>query len=96
MGEAKISGKSLESTSPEISNFVRCSTQIGIYGLPRIRMYWGRQTRVLIVVNKMSRNQYFSITLTFKVVEYNDISTEIRALDRFWNIRCMLNKIQKA
>lgn len=95
MKEVKISGKSLETTPHEISKFFACSMLIGIYGLPRLRMYWGRQTKVPIVADNMSRNRYFQLRARLKVVDDDVISKECRLGDRFWKIRPMLDKIQR-
>lgn len=96
MREVQTSGKSLDTSAHEISIFFGCSMLIGIYGLPRIRMYWGRQTKVPIVADNMSRNRYFQLRSRLKVVDDNAVSIQTRTLDKFWKIRPMLDKIQKA
>ncbi|KAG5879338.1 hypothetical protein JTB14_037897 [Gonioctena quinquepunctata] len=68
---------------------------IGIYGLPRIRMYWAQNTRVPIISDNISRNRYFQLRSRLKLVEDQKISKEDRNLDKFWKMKPMLDTVQK-
>ncbi|CAH1965230.1 unnamed protein product [Acanthoscelides obtectus] len=93
--EVKTTGKSLGTSSAEIKRFFGCSMLMGIYNLPRIKMYWGVQTRVPIISEKMSRNRFFVLRSRLKLVDDDMVSKEARDLDRFWKVKPMLEKIQR-
>lgn len=95
MREVADKGRSLETSEYEMRTFFGASMLIGIYGLPRIRMYWARNTRVPIISDNISRNRYFKLRSRLKLVEDQKISKEERNLDKFWKIRPMLDMVQK-
>lgn len=95
MREVVDKGRSLETSEYEIRTFFGASMLIGIYGLPRIRMYWARSTRVPIISDNISRNRYFILRSRLKLVEDQKISKEERSLDRFWKVRPMLDMVQR-
>ncbi|KAG5873629.1 hypothetical protein JTB14_003059 [Gonioctena quinquepunctata] len=95
MREVSDEGRSLETSEYEMRIFFRASMLIGIYGLPRIRMYWARNTRVPIISDNISRNRYFQLQSRLKLVEDQKISKEERNLDKFWKIRPMLDRVPK-
>ncbi|KAG5870791.1 hypothetical protein JTB14_009949 [Gonioctena quinquepunctata] len=69
-------GRSLETSEYEMRTFFGASMLIEIYGPPRIRMYWARNTRVPIFSDNISRNQYFQLRSRLKLVEDQKISKE--------------------
>ncbi|KAG5867433.1 hypothetical protein JTB14_010009, partial [Gonioctena quinquepunctata] len=95
MREVADKGRSLETFEYEMRTFFGASMLIGIHGLPRIRMYWARNTRVPIISDNISRSRYFQIRSRLKLVEDQKISKEERNLDKFWKIRPMLDTVRK-
>ncbi|KAG5865374.1 hypothetical protein JTB14_010012 [Gonioctena quinquepunctata] len=95
MREVADKGRSLETSEYEMRTFFGASMLIGIYGLPRIGMYWARNTRVPIISDNISRNRYFQLRSRLKLVEDQKISKEERNLDKFWKIRPMLDTVQR-
>lgn len=95
MKEVKVSGKSLGTSPEELKTFFACCMLIGIYSLPRIRMFWRSDTRVPIVSDNLSRNRFFALRTRLKIVDDDSVSNEAKALDRFWKVRPMLDSIQK-
>lgn len=96
MREVEIFGKSLDTNANEIRKFFGCSMLMGIYNLPRLKMFWGRETRVPIISDSISRNRYFELRTKLKIVDDNSVSNEARKIDKFWKIRPMVDKIQAA
>ena len=95
MREVKDKGRSFETTSDEIKMFFGVSILMGIYGLPRIRMFWSREMRVPVISDNISRDRYFGLRSRLKLVEDDKISREERSLDRFWKVRPMLDRVLK-
>ncbi|KAG5888977.1 hypothetical protein JTB14_026048 [Gonioctena quinquepunctata] len=95
MREVADKGRFLETSEYEMRTFFGASMLIGIYGLPRIRMYWARNSRVPIIPDNISGNQYSQLRSRLKLVEDQKMSKEERNLNKFWKIRPMLNTVQK-
>lgn len=96
MREVLVTGKSLGTTAKEMKVFFACCIIISIYKLPRLKMFWQRDSRVPIVSDNISRNRFYSLRTRLKIVDDNIISKEQKEADRFWKIRPMLDMIQKA
>lgn len=69
-------------------NFVMSALQY-----PKIRMYWERKWRVPLIADSMSRDRYFSLRVSLKVVFDNEISREGKVADRIWKIRSIVDRI---
>lgn len=96
MREVSLTGKSLETDTGEIRTFLGCSILM-IYGLLRIKItYWGQETRMPLISDNISRNRFFKLRSRLKVVDDNAVSEEIRKIDKFWKVRPIINKIQRA
>ena len=95
MKEVNKTGRSLDTTKEELKTFFACCMLIGIYNLPRIRMFWRSDTRVPIVSDNISRNRFFALRTRLKLVDDDSVSKEAREIDRFWKVRPMLDQIQK-
>lgn len=53
--------------------FIAINIIMGHLKFPRIRMYWVAKTRVPLIADKMSRNQYFKIRRNLRIREYNGV-----------------------
>ncbi|XP_046666330.1 piggyBac transposable element-derived protein 3-like [Homalodisca vitripennis] len=69
-------------------NFVMSSLQ-----LPQIRMYWDKEWRVAVVADHMSRDRFFQIRNSLKIVFDDDINEEQRKADRLWKIRPLIDRV---
>lgn len=86
-------GKSLNLTLTEVKvwlgiNFIMSSLQY-----PKIRMYWEKRFRVNVIADAMSRDRFFTLRNSFKVVFDNEFSEEDRKRDRLWKIRPLIHRI---
>ncbi|KAH1001415.1 hypothetical protein HUJ04_005441 [Dendroctonus ponderosae] len=95
MREVSVTGHSLETSATEIKKLFGCTMLIGIYALPRLRMFWAQNTRVPIVSDNITRNRFFKLRSRLKVVDDNMISAEEKSHDRFWKVRPLLDSIQR-
>lgn len=96
MREVFITGKSLGTSAEEIKTYFACSLVIGIYNLPRLDMFWQSSSRVPFVSDNISRNRFYALRTKLKLVDDNTITQKQKEIDRFWKVRPMLDKIQKA
>ncbi|XP_064097533.1 piggyBac transposable element-derived protein 4-like [Macrobrachium nipponense] len=67
---------------------------MSVIGIPRIRMYWERYTRIDLICRNMTRDRYFKIRSNLKVVDDNMITVASRKCDRLWKIRPILDSVR--
>ena len=91
----KETGRSACITASEMKRFFGVSIIMGCLNLPRIRMYWERETAVPIVRRTMRRDRYFQIRAALKIVDDDAIDDATKERDRAWKIRPLLIKIRE-
>lgn len=60
---------------------------------PKIRMFGEKDYRVPIISKAMSRDRFFSIRKSIKVVFDNDITNEEEEKDRIWKIQPLVDRV---
>nr|CAH7742013.1 unnamed protein product [Callosobruchus chinensis] len=95
MKEVSTTGHSLDTSTTEVRQLFGCSMLIGIYGLPRMRMYWAENTRVPLIADHITRNRFFKLRSRLKVVDDNAVPGGIKTIDRFWKIRPLLDMVER-
>lgn len=83
----------IETNSSEIKTFIGIHLLIGVYGLPRVRMYWQQKSRINIIANNMQRNRFFQLRRTFHVVNNDTIPCNNK--DKFFKVRPLYNCLKK-
>ncbi|CAI6372531.1 unnamed protein product [Macrosiphum euphorbiae] len=75
----------------EMKIFVGVHLLMGVFGLPRIRMYWEQKSRINIVADNITRNRFFELRSNFHIMDNNDIPLNNK--DRF--VKEMIKNYQK-
>jgi len=83
----------IETNSSEIKTFIGIHLLIGVYGLPRVRMYWQQKSRINIIANNMQRNRFFQLRRTLHVVNNDTIPCNNK--DKFFKVRPLYNCLKK-
>jgi Transposase IS4 len=87
-------GKSLNTTPAEIQRFFGMSVMMSCVGYHRIRMYWQRSFSLPLIAECMTRDRYFRIRSSLKVVVDTDVSDEMKKTDRLWKVRPLLDRVR--
>lgn len=87
-------GRVLNITILELKKFFGICMLMSCLQYPIIRMYWDRRWKVPAIANNMSRNRFFTIRTSLKVVVDGDISEDARKMDRLWKIRPLIEKVR--
>ncbi|XP_050065242.1 piggyBac transposable element-derived protein 3-like [Aphis gossypii] len=80
-------------TSSEIRDFIAIHMVMGALKMPRVRMYWEKDTYINLVAETMPRNRFFSLRTHFHVVDNMEIPKNNN--DKFFKIRPLFEIIKK-
>ncbi|XP_047103657.1 piggyBac transposable element-derived protein 3-like [Schistocerca piceifrons] len=89
-------GRSLKLSAKEVQIFIGATILMSCLRYPRVRMYWGKTTRVISITEIMTRDRYFSIRSNLKVTDDNAVTEETRRKDKLWKIRPLLERVKRA
>jgi len=90
-----LSGRSLNTTPSEIQRFFGASILMSSLGYPHIKMFWQNSLRIPIIAKTISRDRFFRIRNSLKVVVDVDISDSMKKADRLWKVRPLLEIIRQ-
>jgi len=85
-----VKGRNIKTTAAEIERFFGISLFMSCVGYPRMRMYWQRSLHLPLVCDTMTRDRYFRIRTSLKVVIDADVSDDAKLADRLWKVRPLL------
>ncbi|CAK1579258.1 unnamed protein product [Parnassius mnemosyne] len=88
-------GQFLNLTLPECYIFIAINLAMSCIGYPILRMYWQHKFRVAFVADHMSRNRFFILRNSLKLVNDNDFSAEDKSKDKLWKVRPLIKEILK-
>ena len=89
-----VKGRNIKTTAAEIERFFGISLFMSCVGYPRMRMYWQRSLHLPLVCDTMTRDRYFRIRTSLKVVIDADVSDDAKLADRLWKVRPLLDRIR--
>lgn len=87
-------GKSLDLTIDEFYVYLGITLLMATINYPNLRMYWEKKWRVAVIADNMSRNRFFMLRNSLKVVYDTDIAPEIKAKDKLCKMRLLIDRIQ--
>ncbi|XP_047108126.1 piggyBac transposable element-derived protein 3-like isoform X1 [Schistocerca piceifrons] len=89
-------GRSLKLSAKELQVFIGATILMPCLRYPRVRMYWGKTTRVISITEIMTRDRFFTIRSNLKVTDDNAVTEETRRKDKLWKIRPLLECVKRA
>ena len=87
-------GRSINTKAKEIERFIGASILMSTIGYPRLRMFWQKSLRISAVADVISRTRYFQIRSNLKVVIDLDVPDEMKAVDRLWKVRPIMDRVR--
>lgn len=94
---AQQKSSSFSTTSDEVKRYVGILIKMGVYGLPRYRLFWSEDCRVPAVSDVMTRNRFFDLNkyIHFANNEEQVLNREDPRYDRLFKIRPLLEFIRR-
>lgn len=89
------SGYPLNTSVDEMYHFFGASIWMSCVPYPQIRMYCSSALRFPAITERFTRNRFFKLRQSIKVVIDDDIPEDLRKCDKFWKVRPFLDHILK-
>lgn len=89
------SGDLLNTSVDEIYHFFGACILMSCVRYPKIKMYWSRTLRFSAITDRFTRNRFFKLRKSVKVVIDDDVAEDMKKRDKFWKVRPFLDRILK-
>ncbi|KAK3509386.1 hypothetical protein QTP70_033167, partial [Hemibagrus guttatus] len=93
--ELQTKGLSLFTTAEEMRIFFGMSIHMACLVFPRIKMFWASKTKVPIISQKMTRNRFFKLRNSLKIVNDLDVTDKTKKKDILWRVRPLLVRVRQ-
>ncbi|XP_034094388.1 piggyBac transposable element-derived protein 3-like [Gymnodraco acuticeps] len=87
------SGDPLNTSVDEVYHFFGACILMSCIRYPTIRMYWSKALRITAITDKFTRNRFFRLRGSIKVLIDDDVPEDLRKRDTFWKVRPFLDRI---
>ncbi|XP_019744366.1 uncharacterized protein LOC109527099 [Hippocampus comes] len=89
------SGNPLNTTADEMFNFFGACILMYCVPYPAIKLYWSKSLRFPAITEKFTRDRFFRLRRSLKVLINEDVPEDLKECDKFWKVRPFLNRILK-
>lgn len=90
-------GSTFKTTSAEVQRYMGILIKMGVYGLPRYRLFWSDECRVPVIADVMSRNRFFDMNKFVHFANNDEVITDRQdpRYDRLFKIRPLLEFVKR-
>ncbi|XP_031586314.2 piggyBac transposable element-derived protein 3 [Oreochromis aureus] len=89
------SGYPLNTSTDEIYHCFGACILMSCVPYPAIRMYWSKTLRFPAITERFTRDRFFRLRQSLKVLIDDDVPEDLKECDKFWKVRPFLNRILK-
>lgn len=87
------SGVPLNISTNEMYHFFGACILMSCVQYPEIRTYWSKALRFPAITEKFTRDRFFRLRNSLKVLIDDDVPEDLKTCDQFWKVRPFLNRI---
>uniref|UniRef100_A0A674PFF5 PiggyBac transposable element-derived protein 3-like n=2 Tax=Takifugu rubripes TaxID=31033 RepID=A0A674PFF5_TAKRU len=87
------SGDLLRTSIDEVYHFFGACILMSCLPYPKIRMYWSRSISVTPITERFTRDRFFRLRQSLKVLIDDGVPEDLRKRDKFWKVRPFVDRI---
>ncbi|TWW53658.1 hypothetical protein D4764_0192150 [Takifugu flavidus] len=87
------SGDLLRTSIDEVYHFFGACILMSCLPYPKIRMNWSRSISVTPITERFTRDRFFRLRQSLKVLIDDDVPEDLRKRDKFWKVRPFVDRI---
>ncbi|KAJ8277155.1 hypothetical protein GJAV_G00072040 [Gymnothorax javanicus] len=87
------SGDLLNTSVDEVYHFFGACILMSCVRYPKIRMHWSKALRFTAITDRFTRDRFFKLRQSLKVLIDDDVPEDLRKSDKFWKVRPFLDRI---
>ncbi|XP_033966268.1 piggyBac transposable element-derived protein 3-like [Pseudochaenichthys georgianus] len=89
------SGDPLNTSVDEVYHFFGACILMSCIRYPTIRMYWSKALRITAITDRFTRDRFFRLRGSIKVLIDDDVPEDLRKRNTFWKVRPFLDRIMQ-